>query len=247
MSTITARGTYTNNTSSTTSTFSPNADFNATAGSWAVIFIAADNSASSGSSNNINSVTDSIGNTWTKRNSALYDPGAANDGIQGASFTSPLDKGPLKSTTVITVTFGAATVADCGLLWELEPTAGWFWTYGTGAVGTGSATAAPTITTSSINSGTLLFGGLFNEYGTEQTVTDDADTSNGTWSTGSSAEVGSTTTGVNVQSQYKITTGTATQTFNPTLGTSSDVILSWITLFLTANPKHWGWNESGWW
>lgn len=243
--TATARGTYTDNAGSTTSTFSPSGNF--ASGSWAVIFIAADNSASAGGSNNITSVTDDLGNTWTKRNNALYDPGAANAGVQGASFTCPMDKGPLTTSTVITVTFGAATTADCGVLWEVTPSAGWQLAYGTGAVGTGSATTTPTVTTSSITSGNIVFGGLFNEEGTGQVVTGDADASSGSWSTQQTAAIGTGATGMVVQSQYKVVTGTATQTFNPTLGTSSDVILGWISMFENVNPKVPDWVGGGWW
>lgn len=243
--TVTARGTYTNNTAATTSTLSPSGNF--ASGSFAVLVIAADNSSAAGSSNDINSVTDSLGNTWTKRNSAIFDNGAASAGVQGSTFTTPMDKSPLTTGTTITITFGTSPTADCGCLWEITPSAGWQTVYGTGAVGTGATTASPTVTTSSINSGTTLIGCLYAEAGTEQTVTDDSDVSSGTWGTGQKASIGSTTSGMTVHSQYKVTTGTATQTFNPTMNNSVDCITSWITIFESAIPKHPGWDNAGWW
>ena len=65
----TARGTYTNSTAATTSTFSPSGNF--AAGSWAALFVSADNASSGGSTNDINTVTDSLGNTWTKQTAAI--------------------------------------------------------------------------------------------------------------------------------------------------------------------------------
>jgi hypothetical protein len=245
--TATARGTYNNNTASTTSTFSPSGDF--AAGSWAVLIIAGDNSAASGASENFTSVTDSLGNTWVERNTVLYDPGAANAGVQGAYYTTDCAAGALTTGTTITVTFGANVTADCGTLWEVIPTSGSRIIYSNSGDGTGSATTTPTVTTASITSGDIVFGGLHNEYGTAQTVTGDGDTTNGNWSTQQTNEIGTTGAGISVASQYKVVTATATQTYNPTLGTSSDVILGWMSLSeevipTSTNP---GWGGGGWW
>jgi len=76
----------------------------------------------------------------------------------------------------------------------------------------------------------MALGGLFNEYGTAQTVTQDGDTTNGNWSAQQTNEVGSTTSGQTVASQRKVVNADGDQTYNPTLGTSSDVILGWIQL-----------------
>jgi hypothetical protein len=69
------------------------------------------------------------------------------------------------------------------------------------------------------------------EAGTTQTLTGDADTTNGTWSAAQYAEIGSTTSGSAIGSQRKVQTTTAsTQTFNPTLGLTCDLICSWISV-----------------
>jgi len=240
----TDRGTGTNNASGTSFTLSPASNFNAGVGSWAVFVIAADNGATNGASNNINTVTDTLNNTWTKRQSPLFDNGAANAGVQGAFFTTPMNGGTLTTGTTITVTFGNnVAVAKAWALMEITPSAGATLEYVTGGVNTGSATANPTVTTTSITEGNIVIAGLFNEQGTTQVVTEDADTTNGTWSTQQTIDVGTTTSGMCVASQRKVVTATGTQTYNPTLLTSSDVILSWIELreVVAAVAGH------GWW
>lgn len=225
----TDRGTGTNNTSATTFTLSPASNF--AAGSWAVIVIAANNANTSGTAYSTFTVTDSLGNVWRRRISPLYDPGAANAGVEGGIFTTDMNAGVLTTGTTITVTFNVASTAEAWTLMEIVPTSAMFAIdYVTGGVNTGAASTTPTVTTSSITSGDIVIGGLFNEQGTGQTVTGDADATNGSWSTQQTAEIGTTAAGMTVSSQRKVVTATATQTFNPTLGTSSDVILGWIAL-----------------
>lgn len=224
----TDRGTGTHSTGATSFTLSPNANF--AAGSWGVICISSDNAGAGGGAFSTFTVTDTLGNTWTRRISPLYDPGSASAGVEGAIFTTPQNGGTLQTGTVITVTFNNSPVAKCWTLQEVVPGAGNIVEYVTGGVNTGSATANPTVTTGSIASGDMVIGALFNEQGTGQTVTGDADTTNGSWSTQQTAEIGTTAAGQTISSQRKIVTATATQTFNPTLGVSSDVILGWIQL-----------------
>jgi hypothetical protein len=224
----TDRGTGTHNTSALSFTLSPAS--NLAAGSWAVLVIAVDNADTSGAAHSTFTVTDSLGNTWTRRISPLYDPGTASSGVEGAIFTTPQNGGTLTTGTTITVTFDASTTAKAWTLMEVVPSSGFYLKYVTGGVNTGSATTTPTVTTGSIDNGNIVIGGLFNEQGTGQTVTGDGDTTNGSWSTQQTAEVGTTAAGMTVSSQRKVVTATATQTFNPTLGVSSDVILGWIQL-----------------
>lgn len=223
----TDRGTGTHNTSALTFTLSPASNF--TAGAMAVLCVAVDNADSSGAAHSTFTVTDTLSNTWTRRASPLYDPGAAAAGVEGAFFETMQNGGTLQTGTVITVTFDAATVAKAWTLMEVTGSVGTP-TFVTSGVGTGSATTTPTVTTGSITSGDMVIGGLFNEQGTGQTVTGDSDATNGSWSAQQTAEVGTTAAGMTVSSQRKVVTATATQTFNPTLGVSSDVILAWISI-----------------
>lgn len=224
----TDRGTGTHNTSALSFTLSPGSNF--TSGTWAVLVLSVDNADTSGAAHSTFTVTDTLGNTWTRRVSPLYDPGAASAGVEGAIFTTNQNGGTLTTGTTITVTFDASTTAKVWTLMEVTPTSLYRITYVQGGEGTGSATASPTVTTASITSGNMVIGALHNEYGTAQTVTEDGDTTNGSWSTQQTTEIGTTTSGQTVASQRKVVTSTATQTYNPTLGTSSDVILSWIEL-----------------
>jgi hypothetical protein len=225
----TDRGTGTHNTGAPSFTLNPGSDFT-TKDSWGVLVVAADNAGSGGAAMATFDVSDTLGNTWVRRQSPLYDPVGASAGVEGAIFTCLQDKGKLVTGTTITVTFANSPVAKCWTLMEVTPSTGFQIQYVTGGVNTGSATASPTVTTGSITSGNMVIGALFNEQGTGQTVTGDGDTSNGTWSSQQTNEIGTTAAGMTVQSQRKVVTGTATQTYNPTLGTSSDVILAWIEL-----------------
>jgi hypothetical protein len=230
------RGTGTHNTGANSFTLSPSGNF-ISRSSWAVLTVATDNSGGGGGAMATFSVTDSVGNTWTRRTSPLYDPGAGSAGVEGGQFTCDQDVGSLTTGTVITVNQAGSPVAKAWTLYEVIPSAGFQLRYVTGGVNTGSATASPTVTTSSITSGNIVLGALYNEQGTGQTVTGDSDTTDGTWATQQTAEVGTTATGMTVSSQPKIATATATQTFNPTLGVSSDVILSWIEITEVLTPR----------
>jgi hypothetical protein len=224
----TDRGTGTHATGATTFTLAPSGNF--TAGSMAVLVVAADNTAGGGGSENFTSVTDTLGNTWTEQRAVIFDNGAASAGVQGAIYTTLMNGGTLQTSTTITVTFGTSTTAKAWALMEVSPVTGLTMSVIASGAGTGVTTAAPTVTSGSITSGDMVIGGLFNEQGTGQTVTQDGDTTNGSWSTQQTAEVGTTDTGMTVASQRKIVTGTATQTYNPTLGVSSDTNTAWLQL-----------------
>ncbi len=228
---VTARGTWTNNTANTSFTVSPTSNF---AAGLAVLIVAADNSASAGSSNNLDAtLTDSLGNTWTKRASAIYDNGAANAGVQGAIYTCDQSQGLITTGTTVTIgTSGTTTTAKTGVFWQVSSDAvGGVASYLGQAVGAGASTASPTITTSSITNGHAIIAAVMMEAGTTQTHTRDSDTTDGAWSAGAEyIEVGTTTSGSVVASQAKVVTATATQTYNPTLGLSVDTVCAWISV-----------------
>lgn len=228
--TRTARGTGTNNSAGTS--FTLNAASNLTAGALAVLCIAADNSSSGGSTNNITGVTDALGNVWRARQLPIFDNGAASAGVQGGIFTTDQSAGTIQTGTTITVTFGTATTAKTWALNEVTAAAGSKAMFLTGANATGqAATTAPTVTTGSIGVGNLAIAMVAIEAGTTQTYTADADTTNGSWTGDQYAEIGSTTSGSAIGVQTKIqTTAAGTQTFNPTLGIASDVICSWAQI-----------------
>jgi hypothetical protein len=234
----TDRGTGNNTVSGTSFTLSPSGNF--ASGSWGVLVVAADNAGTNGAAMSSFGVTDSLGNTWTRRISPLYDPAAASAGVEGAIFTTSMNGGTLATTTTITVSFGATSVASKGwTLSEVVPSGGSTLGYVTGASGTGSSTATPTVTTSSITSGNIVVGAVFYEGGKDN-PSGDADTSNGNWST---IQIGATNAGaaatdIGAGSQYKVVSGTAAQTYNVVFVSGAcDNICGWIELNETAAPQ----------
>jgi hypothetical protein len=234
---ITNRGTGTHNTSATTFTLSPSGNF--AANSMAVLCIAADNAHSGGTQFTTWKVTDTLGNTWTLQQNALIDPGAASAGQAGAIFTTPQDGGALTTGTTITVTFDTATTAKTWTMKEITAASGKMPSYVTGNVGTsGTGTTSPTITTGTIPVGDVVIGSLFLEAGTTESITADADSTNGSWSTQQTAQIGSTTSGSCNASQGKVQTTTpSTQTYNPTLSILGDLCLAWVQLTEVDIPK----------
>jgi hypothetical protein len=215
------RGSGNHATSSASWTLSPAS--NCTAGKMIALWIAIDNAGASGAGFSTFTVTDGLGNTWTRRRSPLYDPGAASAGVEGALFTTSQNGGTLQTSTVITVTTNNAATSKAWTLTEVAGSVGAV-SYVTGGDLAGAATGTPTITTGSIPSGDGVMGAGFAESG--DTWAGDADATNGSWSTHQHNAAGTGATGMSITSQSKVVTATATQTYNPTL-TSADCMLSW--------------------
>ena len=226
----TDRGTGTHNTGATSFNLTVGGNF--AEGSIAVLIVAADNSSSGGSTNDFSTIVDlSQGNSFQARQLPIFDNGAASAGVQGIIATSEQHEGLLQSGQLISVSFGSSPVAKAWTLMEVksdDPRKSVKFVQG--ANGTGATTTTPTITTGSITNTNMVIAAIFNEQGTGQTITQDGDATNGTWSTQQTAEIGTTATGMSVASQRKVVTASATQTYNPTLGVSSDLIMSWIEL-----------------
>lgn len=227
--TVTNRGTFTHNTSATSFTCSPAS--NCTAGRIAIC-ISADNNSSGGATNNITNVTDSLGNTWTVAPSTavVFDNGAAAAGVQGSIWTTAQNAGLLQTSTTITVTLGTATTAKSGTLTQISSSLGTVSVRTSGAKSAGATGTAATLGASaSVNVGEAILAAFFIEAGTTQTCTGDGDTTNGSWTALQYAEIGSTTSGNCCASQAKIqTTAASTQTYDVTLGISSDYRGAWV-------------------
>lgn len=219
----TNRGTGGNTTAATSIAITPASNFSS--GSMAILAIAYDNSGGGGA-DPYSSITDSVGNTWTSRQNALNDPGAASAGSTLRIFTSNMSTA-LTTANTITVNFGSSTTAKSWTLTEIAAAANFIPEYATGNVATGSNTT-PTITSTSITSGNVILGAMANEG--NATITADSDTTNGSWSTQQTINNGTGTSGMQVASQYKITTGTGTQTYNLTLSATGDWSIGWIEI-----------------
>lgn len=93
-----------------------------------------------------------------------------------------------------------------------------------------NAAGAPSVTSGSLTSGDVAIARSFFENSSSQTVTADSDTTNGNWSTqftqvasGSSTNATTARTFVKLTGQNKLTTGTATQTYNVTNSNTTSV------------------------
>ncbi len=216
-------------------------------GSMAVFCMAADNAASGGVVGNLPSViTDTQSNTWVQRVNAVSDPAAsgASQGCEIAIWTSVLTTG-LGVSDTITITYDSANVsAKVGVLYEFAPTGAGPMSYVSGGSGTaGTAATTGNVTTTSITSGdyvVAMYGGE-GAAGGEPNFTPDADTTNGTWSGGAVAGRGAVAGNMSIISQCKLTTGTATQSYDTTMA-ASDSIGAWISVHdastgLTARQK----------
>lgn len=223
--TWTDRGGFTGTTSSTTFACVPSGTL--ASGSLAVLIVAADNSPTSGLAQSTYTVTDTNGNLWVRWTNPLNDPGAANAGVEGAVWTTDMAAGALDGTDTITITWGTAVAAKAAMLFEAVPTSGYKAQVRGAGQGTGSGTT-PTITTIACQTGDLVICGGHTEYGTSNTWTADADTTNGTWSAQQTARAGSTAGGQGVGWQSKEVTADGTQTYNPGFSASCDYCLSWI-------------------
>lgn len=225
--TLVARGTGNDATSGTTISVAPSGTL--AVGSMGVMVLATNNAGSAGSTPICPaSWTDAKGNIWTRGINPIYDPGAANAGVETAYYTASISVAWLSSdASTITFAGGESSASSAWAFWEVIPSVGLVMSYVTGAAGTGGASGTPTVTTSSITSGDVVIGGGGAE--SANTWNDDADSTNGTWSAGQEDAAGTGATGMSVTTQYKVVTGTATQTYNPTL-TSVDQILGWIQL-----------------
>lgn len=223
----TDRGAGDNAVSGTSFGFSPAS--NCTAGALVVLCLSADNSVTGGATNNITGVTDSLGNKWIARQLSICDNGAANAGVQGGIFTTDQSAGTLTTGATITVTFADSTPAKAWALNEVTAAAGKYAIAVTGGNGSAQiASAAPTVTTGSIAVGDLTVGMVAIEGG-NVTPTADADTTNGNWSALQSPWTGTSTGGITVLVQTKVQTTTAsTQTYNPTMVSTRDLIASWL-------------------
>jgi hypothetical protein len=201
------------------------------AGSLAVLCLAADNSVSGGATNNISSVTDSLNNVWYLRHKPIFDNGTTSAGEQGLIAVTNMSAGALQTGSTITVTFADATTAKAYALWEIVPSANGVPVYVTGGVQAGSAVGATgtyTITTGTIPVADIAITVHAMESGTTQTYTADTDVTNGTWSSVQYSEVGTTTSGCCIASQYKIQTTTAsTQAMDGGVLLAADSVGAW--------------------
>jgi hypothetical protein len=186
-------------------------------------------------------ISDTQGNSWTRQQDIIQGTGSTGSGTEVAIYTATISTA-LTGADTLTITYITNAVTNkCYCVWDFVPSGSGAITYttngGTTALG---STATPTITTSSITSGDYVVGVV----GSENTdvLVGDSDTSNGSWCfDGQHTGFGTGTTGMALTTQYKLTTGTATQTYNTTMSDSvaRNSAIAWISLHdssPTGNP-----------
>lgn len=227
--TVTSRGTNKDKTAGTSYGFSPGSNF--AIDSLAVLVIACDNAGTNGA-NPITGVTDNgTGQGWAQRQTVNRTPGSvANDGCSCEIWTQQIGSGRLNTTDTVTVAFGAVSVAaKAYTLIEVTAGGGTYARYLTGNTTSGSGTAF-TMTTASIANTDAVICGLALED--NSSGADDADTTNGNWSTGqaSNTTTGGAATNIGTRSQAKVVTATGAQTWNFTV-TNTDWAAAWIEVY----------------
>jgi len=225
--TIAQAGSQTSTASGSTLTVS---SVEAVVGDMLVVVIAADNAGTNGASS-ISSVSDSEGNTYSQRTVVLRDPGAASEGATLGIFTAAITAD--LSFATVTVNFSPNTANKAAVIYRVTPASGSTVEYRSAGAGSAASTASPTITATSVASGDTIIGGLAAE--TDDGITADSDTSNGNWSTQYSAlaDNGADAATMVVAAQYKTTTATANQTYNPTVtgGVARDTAINYILIY----------------
>jgi hypothetical protein len=187
-----------------------------------ILRVAMDNSDSNGANPQVQ-VTDSKGNTWTQVGTgALADPGAANAGVGARIFACQITTA-LASGDTISVAYAGNLSQPSAKGISVDEWSGASAFNITAVVQNDVTTATPSVTCVTVTaSGQMVIGHSAVEGGTADTITVDADTTNGSWNTLTRVGNGTTTSGATTNAQYKIVNASGNQTYNPTLGTVRD-------------------------
>ena len=214
---------------------------NCAAGSLVLLALACDNARSGGLSFLVFTVSDNAGggtNVWPLIRSALYDPAGTNAGVVGGIFARPTTAPALTVTDSITVTWDTAVTAKAWTLTEIVGSFGVPTVVSSNTAGAGvyNAASPPSISIGTVVDANLVLAAAFSENTTSSTSAPwvgDADIISGSWSTIQTIWSGAATTNdVGIGTQYKVVTGTGTQTFNPTIaaGGTPDCVFAWVVV-----------------
>jgi hypothetical protein len=231
------RGTASNKSSGTTISLTPTATI--PVGALVVVEVAADNVGTSNAADTTeHGIASSPGQTWTKLREMSRGAGSAAAGVVTSLWATVVTTA-LTTSDSITLTISSARTAK--VIAARAFTFSNFWSANLSGVVTGTPThgnsASPSVSTSSLSSGTWLLLGVVGrerpDGDTHGSVTDwTMRTKRGT--TGSTAA-----TNVSfVRGDRVLNPGSGVQTFNPTIGTSGDwsAIIAAIPLVYTPPP-----------
>ena len=208
---------------------STGATVTAAVGDWLVVLVAASNDETNGASS-ISGVVDSDGvNVYTQRAIINYDPGAAGAGATLGIFTCAVTQA--LSNDTITVNFSVNTSQKAVQVYKVVPgaseTIAFVAADTTGSTGAATTHSAATV---SVTSGHMIWGCASIE--TDDAVTDDTDTTNGSWSTVVTrlADGGADASTMSCSSQYKTVTATGNQAWACTTASSRDSARTYLVL-----------------
>lgn len=194
----------------------------ASVGDGLVVIAASSNDGSGGAASQTD-VVDSDGvNTYTQRALINYDPGAAGAGATLGIYTCVVTNA--LSGDTITVNHSGNTSEKAVQVYKIVPGASEVISFisadGTGSTGNATTHSAPTA--AGVASGDIIFGAAAIE--TDDAVTGDGDTSNGSWSSILSrlADNGADAATMVCSSQHKTTTGAGDQAWECTTVTGRD-------------------------
>lgn len=187
------------------------------------------------------SIKDSYENAWTEIFSVVNSSGTINDGTVMRSFSTMQDQNGLTTSDSILLSFSTTIEALVYIIYEVDSTNILTITDSSSTSGTGSS---PTITTNTIDNNNIVICAFGRNSSGK--IIDDADTSDGSWSTGLSKTKFATFLTQELHSQYKVVTASATQTYNPTITTISIYNLGWVEIHedssVTSSPILIMWN-----
>lgn len=227
MATITSLA-FAEDTANDTTTVT-NAAVTAQSGDWLVVFIACENSGASGAAPTI-TLADSDGlNTYTQRAIINHDPGGVNEGATLGVFTCQVTDSLTSAT--ITATFNPTTDQKCIQVYRVRPASGEVISHAaTSTSGSASGTTTHSAPSVTVDNGNIIFGAASLE--TDNAVTGDADTTNGSWA----ALVQRIATGAtddqstSLATQSKTVTATGTQAWAGTTASSQASARTYIVL-----------------
>jgi hypothetical protein len=236
--TVTARGTGTNNTSAATFLIAPTS--NLAAGSSAALCLSLDN-ANGVTANVPTTITDSVGNIWYLE--LRVASSGINLGVEIAIYITSLSTAWTTSDS-LTLTFTTANVtAKTYAIWEIATSAGNRVVPSTARTSTTTSGTPSILTVPNVNNAQMVIGICGAE--SADTFVDDADTTNGSWSTGQHTGAGTGITGASITTQTKVVNADGPQTYNPTL-TSADLAIGILILAeAPLNVRELGTNQVG--
>lgn len=191
-------------------------------GSYLIAYWAIDNSGLNGAAT-VTTITDPRGNTWTLLTAANNDPGVAAAGITcRVAYCRVVT--PYADGDDLTWDYNDNTTAKAIMVTE------WSGIHATSPVAvaqtqsTGASTTPSSPAMSPTAAGQMFFAAWAVEGPSGDTVTEDSDTTDGSWVTLTrlSTVTGTAASNTTANAAYKLVTGATAQTYSPTAGTLRD-------------------------